>query len=111
MCFGSCGEGGGSCRLSGMVRKVGEVSRGAGGLGIGVDVTWLLARRKGGHCLVSSLLEEERDSVEVHTPCWLGAALLSAHSTAGFRLFWMFSFLMVFPFCMSSTYLRKSKSS
>jgi hypothetical protein len=52
-----------------MVRKVGEVSRGAGGLGTGVDVTWLLASRKLGHCLLSSLLEEERDSVEVHTSC------------------------------------------
>lgn len=52
-----------------MVRKVGEVSRGASGLGTGVDVTWLLARRKLGHCLLSSLLDDERDSVEVHTPC------------------------------------------
>lgn len=94
-----------------MVRKVGEISRGAGGLGIGVDVTWLLARRKLGYCLLSSLLEDERDSVEVHTPCWPGVALLSGHGTEGFRLFWMFTFLMVFPFCMSSTYLRKSKSS
>lgn len=48
---------------------MGEVSRGAGGLGIGVDVTWLLFTRKLGHCLLSPLLEEERDSVEVHIPC------------------------------------------
>lgn len=47
---------------------MGEVSRGAGGRGIGVDVTWLLARWKLGHCLLSSLLEDDRDSVEVHTP-------------------------------------------
>lgn len=52
-----------------MVRKGSEVSRGAGGFEIGVDVTWLLARRKLGHCLLSSLLEDERDSVEVHVPC------------------------------------------
>lgn len=48
---------------------MGEVSRGGGGLGAGVDVTWPLARRKLGHCLLSSLLEDERDSVEVHTSC------------------------------------------
>lgn len=94
-----------------MVRKVGEVSRGAGGFEIGVDVTWLRPRGNLGHCLLSSLLEDERDSVEVHTPCWPGAALESGHGPDGFRLFWMFTFLMVFPFCMSSTYLRKSKSS
>lgn len=47
---------------------MGEVSSGAGGRGIGVDVTWLLPRRKLGHCLLSSLVEEDRDSVEVHTP-------------------------------------------
>lgn len=80
-----------------MVRKVGKVSRGAGGLGIGVDVTWLLARRKLGHCLLSSLLEDERDSVEVQAPCWPDVTLVSGHGTDGFRFFWMFSFLMVFP--------------
>lgn len=48
--------------------KAGEASSGTGGRGIGVDVVWLLARRKLGHCLLSSLLEDDRDSVEVHTP-------------------------------------------
>lgn len=68
LCLGSWGEGGGSsCRFS-EIAKVGEVSSGAGGRGIGVDVTWLLARRKLGHCLLSSLLEDDRDSVEVHAP-------------------------------------------
>ena len=68
LCLGSCGEGGGSsCRFSDTA-KVGEVSSGAGGRGIGVEVTWLLASRKLGHCLLSSLLEDDRDSVEVHTP-------------------------------------------
>lgn len=66
---------------------MGESSRGAGSLGIGVDVTWPLARRKLGHCLLSSLLEDDKDSVEVHRPCWPGVAVLSGHGTDGFRLF------------------------
>lgn len=50
------------------------------------------AKRNLGHCLLSSLLEDERDSVEVHTPCWPGAALESGHGPDGFRFFWMFTF-------------------
>lgn len=64
-----------------------EFSSGAGGRGIGVDVMWLLARRKLGYCLLSSLLEDDRDSVEVHTPWGPGGALTSGHGADGFRLF------------------------
>lgn len=78
---------------------------------MGVDVTWLLAIGKMGQCLLSSLLEDESDSVEAHNPRWPGVALDSEPGAEGFRRFWMFTFLIVFPFCMSSTYLRKSKSS
>lgn len=82
-----------------------------------------MVRKTGdGELLFSSLAEDESESVEVHSakpqppPLLLLTLLLllcceevEGRADLGFR--WMFSFLMVLPRSMSSTYLRKSRSS
>lgn len=71
LCLGSCGEGGSSCLLSGMVKKFGEASKDKDGLAqIDVDV-WLRAAKRDDECLFSSLLDEERDSFDVHPLYWI----------------------------------------
>lgn len=95
--------------LSGIVRKFGDASKDKDGL---VETAaGLRATKRDDECLFSSLLDEERDSFDVHPPYWLGVFLTDRKGGVTFRFFWMFSFFIVFPFCISSTYLRKSKSS
>lgn len=82
-------------------------------MGVCGALTWGLGLKKTGDCL-SSLLEEDKESVEVHSALVLPPPVLPRGTdkdlgTLGFR--WILSFLMVLPLSMSFTYLRKSRSS
>lgn len=81
-------------------------------VGVRGAASWCLGAKKTGDCL-PSLLEEDRESVEVHsglvpTPAVLPRGAARGLATLGFL--WILSFLMVLPLSMSSTYLRKSRS-
>lgn len=66
LCLGSCGEGGGNGLVSGIVRKLGEASNAKDGLAEVAPAIWLWAVKSNDECLFSSLLDEERDSFDVH---------------------------------------------
>lgn len=82
-------------------------------VGVGGALVWDLGLKKTGDCL-SSLLEEDSESVEVHSACVLPPPVLPRGTDKGLvalGFLWMLSFLMVLPLSMSLTYLRKSRSS